>query len=204
VTTHPKTRREEYAQQTRKALVEAGGTHFAEQGYTETSIAQIAEDARVSKGAFYHHFPDKKSLLKAVLTDACDHSAVKIRETIEARSGSGDLVPAALDAAMEAIQNDSRYRDLRQQAVGVLPAAERRELDNRIRVPLVDTIFQRLDTLGELRSDVNVDAATVLVVALLDATLEEMTSSVDPQRTYGQFRPIILGFIASLTTATAR
>lgn len=204
MSTPPKSRREEYAEQTRNALVEAGGTRFAEQGYAETSIAQIADDARVSKGAFYHHFSDKKSLLEAVITDACDHSAVKIRETIEARSGSGDLVPSALDAAMEAIQNDSRYRDLRQQAVGVLPTAERRELDNRIRVPLVDTIFRRLDTLGELRDDVNVDAATVLVVALLEATLEEMTSSVDPQQTYGQFRPIILGFISSLTTASAR
>ena len=100
------TLREEHAQQTRDALIAAGTERFATDGYASTSVARIVEDARVSKGAFYHHFPDKKALLKAVVSAACERSEVMIRQTVEGASGSGDLVASALDAAMEAVQND--------------------------------------------------------------------------------------------------
>ncbi|HIW90561.1 MAG TPA: TetR/AcrR family transcriptional regulator [Candidatus Corynebacterium avicola] len=197
--TQSKSRREEYAELTRAALVSAGSDRFAEQGYAKTSIMQIADDARVSKGAFYHHFSDKKALLKAVLNEACDRSATKIEEAVASQSESGDLVSAALDAAMEAIQVDGQYRELRQQSVGVLDDDERRELDNRIRVPLVSKIFDRLEGQGQLRDDVDLSAATVLVVGLLETALDDMTTSDDPTKRYSELRPILLGFINSLT-----
>lgn len=193
-----KTRREEYAALTRQALIKAGTERFSDSGYFDTSIAEIADDARVSKGAFYHHFPDKSSLLKAVLSEACDSAARKIEITLEAQVGSDSLVSAALDSAMESIQVDSRYRKLRQQAIGILSAGERRDLDNRIRVPLVSKIFTLLEGQGKIRDDVSVNAATVLVVAMLEATLDEMTASDDPQRRYAEYRPILLRFIESL------
>ena len=193
-----RTRREEYAALTRHALVKAGAERFSDFGYAGTSIAQIADDARVSKGAFYHHFQDKSSLLKAVLSDACDSAALKIERTLENQVGSDSLVSGALDSAMESIQVDGRYRNLRQQAVGVLSAGERRELDNRVRVPLVSKIFTLLEEQGKIGDDVSVNAATVLVVAMLEATLDEMTASDDPQRCYAEYRPILLRFIESL------
>lgn len=197
---HRRTRREEYAALTRHALIEAGAERFSDLGYSDTSIAQIVDDVRVSKGAFYHHFQDKSSLLKAVLSEACDSAAQKIENTLEAQLDSDLLVSAALDSAMESIQVDSRYRKLRQQAIGVLTADERRELDNRIRVPLVSKIFTLLEGQGKIRDCVNIDAATVLVVVMLETTLDEMTASDDPQGRYAEYRPILLRFIESLAT----
>lgn len=192
------TRREEYAALTRQALIKSGSERFSTFGYSDTSIAQIADDARVSKGAFYHHFEDKGSLLKAVLSEACDSAARKIEYAFENQVDSDSLVSGALDSAMESIQVDSRYRNLRQQAVGVLSAGERRELDNRVRVPLVSKIFSLLEAQGKIGDDVSVNAATVLVVAMLEATLDEMTASDDPQRCYAEYRPLLLRFIESL------
>lgn len=198
VTQQHRTRREEYAALTRQALIKAGAERFSDFGYSDTSIAQIADDARVSKGAFYHHFQDKSSLLKAVLSDACDSAARKIEHTLENQTSSESLVSGALDSAMESIQVDSRYRNLRQQAIGVLSASERRELDNRVRVPLVSKIFSLLEGRGKIGDDVNVSAATALVVAMLEATLDEMTASDDPQQCYAEYRPILLRFIEAL------
>jgi AcrR family transcriptional regulator len=62
-----KTRRAEYAEQTRTALLDAAAEAFAHDGFTATSITQIASSARVTKGAVYHHFPDKHGLFAAVL-----------------------------------------------------------------------------------------------------------------------------------------
>jgi AcrR family transcriptional regulator len=62
-----KSRRAEYAEQTRAALLDAAAQAFAEHGFADTSIAQISEAARVTKGAVYHHFADKHGLFEAVM-----------------------------------------------------------------------------------------------------------------------------------------
>jgi AcrR family transcriptional regulator len=62
-----KTRRAEYAEQTRAALLAAAAEAFVKDGFTAASIAQIASAVRVTKGAVYHHFPDKQRLFAAVL-----------------------------------------------------------------------------------------------------------------------------------------
>ncbi len=69
-----KSRRVEYAEQTRAALVAAAAEAFAEQGFTATSITQIAAAARVTKGAVYHHFSDKQGLFAAVMNH-CNEAA---------------------------------------------------------------------------------------------------------------------------------
>lgn len=61
-----KSRREEYALTTRAAIVEAAAERFAVDGFAGTNIESIAERARVTKGAVYHHFADKADLFEAV------------------------------------------------------------------------------------------------------------------------------------------
>jgi len=58
-------RRQEYAAQTRQALVDAASLLFAQQGFRKTSLAKISEQARVTKGALYHHFQDKEEIFCA-------------------------------------------------------------------------------------------------------------------------------------------
>lgn len=38
---------------------------FTEQGYDDTTVAQIAERAGITKSTFFRHFPDKRELLAA-------------------------------------------------------------------------------------------------------------------------------------------
>jgi AcrR family transcriptional regulator len=69
-----KSRRAEYAEQTRAAIVGAAAEAFAGQGFAATSITQIATAAHVTKGAIYHHFPDKQALFEAVFRQ-CNEAA---------------------------------------------------------------------------------------------------------------------------------
>jgi AcrR family transcriptional regulator len=77
-----KSRRTEYAEQTRAALVAAAAKAFAEHGFTATSITQIAAAARVTKGAVYHHFLDKQSLFEAVINYHNEAAQQKVYEAI--------------------------------------------------------------------------------------------------------------------------
>src|SRR4051794_6410674 len=49
----------------RERLVVAAVELFSEQGYDDTTVAQIAERAGVTKSTFFRHFPDKREVLVA-------------------------------------------------------------------------------------------------------------------------------------------
>ena len=54
-----------WAPDTRERFVVAALQLFAEQGYDETTVAQIAERAGSTKSTFHRHFPDKRDVLVA-------------------------------------------------------------------------------------------------------------------------------------------
>ena len=49
----------------RERIVLAAVDLFTEQGYDDTTVAQIAERAGITKSTFFRHFPDKRELLAA-------------------------------------------------------------------------------------------------------------------------------------------
>lgn len=52
---------------TRERIVEAARQLFFRQGYTATGMLQILKAANVRSGSFYHFFPSKQHVLRAVL-----------------------------------------------------------------------------------------------------------------------------------------
>jgi TetR/AcrR family acrAB operon transcriptional repressor len=50
------------AEETRSHILDAAGELFAQRGYNATSVADICEQAGVTKGAFYHHFESKQAV----------------------------------------------------------------------------------------------------------------------------------------------
>jgi AcrR family transcriptional regulator len=54
---------------TRQQLLEAAFAEIHRHGFQAASITQILADTGLTKGALYHHFPDKKALGLAVIDD---------------------------------------------------------------------------------------------------------------------------------------
>ncbi len=61
--------RAEAKRQTREALLDAAVASIIEVGYNGTSLREVASRAGLSHTGLLHHFPDKPSLLNAVLDD---------------------------------------------------------------------------------------------------------------------------------------
>jgi AcrR family transcriptional regulator len=116
-----RTRREEYAEQTWRAVVAAARALFAEKGYTSTTVQQIARQARVSPATVYAQCGGKQGLLETLL-DAWTAGAL-VREIIDACAAaetgpeklkvlaegylrihetSGDIIRIVIDAAASA------------------------------------------------------------------------------------------------------
>lgn len=69
---------EERRAETRKALLEAGATLFAERGIAGASVDAIASEAGRTSGALYDHFGSKEGLLFALLETWVGDAAVAI------------------------------------------------------------------------------------------------------------------------------
>jgi AcrR family transcriptional regulator len=55
--------------ETRNRILEAAEERFALEGYDATGVAEICQEAGVSKGAFYHHFNSKQDVFFVLLSD---------------------------------------------------------------------------------------------------------------------------------------
>lgn len=63
----PRLTKAESAARTRQNLLDAAGKLYFERGYAETSLADIAAEAGVTKGAVYAHFASKDEMIVALL-----------------------------------------------------------------------------------------------------------------------------------------
>jgi AcrR family transcriptional regulator len=71
-------RRAEHAADTRESLLIAARALFAAHGFDGTGTEQIVAEARVTRGALYHHFRDKADLFRAVMAQAAGDVATRL------------------------------------------------------------------------------------------------------------------------------
>ena len=88
-----KSRREQYSEATRSALLATATALFAERGYAKTSLEDIAAATQVTRGAVYHHFASKQALFEAVLAE---QETTVVRRSEEAAAAAPDPVGAAV------------------------------------------------------------------------------------------------------------
>jgi AcrR family transcriptional regulator len=99
-------RRAEHAADTRTALVAVARRLFAAHGYDGTGTEQIVAEARVTRGALYHHFRDKADLFRAAVAEAAAEVALQLTDeqlASEAASPLDDIregVSAFLDVCV--------------------------------------------------------------------------------------------------------
>jgi len=77
---------------------------FARQGYTATSVRQIAEETGIGKATVYHHFPDKQAIITALFKHnlgRMDEVLTLMRAEPEPRRRLRAAVEASLDFLVE-------------------------------------------------------------------------------------------------------
>jgi AcrR family transcriptional regulator len=94
---------------TRDRILQAALQVFAEKGYHRALVDDIVHTSRTSKGAVYHHFPNKEALFLALVDDFSARLAESIAEAIADAHGALGKVEAALRAGLLTF---ARHRDL--------------------------------------------------------------------------------------------
>lgn len=123
-----RTRRAEYADATRAALLAAAREIFTREGYQNVAVETISRAARVTRGAFYHHFPDKKMLFEALVVTLQAEAATTIRARAgEQQDAEGQLL-AGVTAFLECCMEPAYRRLVIQEGPSVLGSARCREI----------------------------------------------------------------------------
>ncbi|MEV5973558.1 TetR/AcrR family transcriptional regulator [Streptomyces sp. NPDC051921] len=89
-------------QATRAKLYEAAVTLIAEQGFSATTVDEIAERAGVAKGTVYYNFKSKTELFEELLRHGVSLLAASLRAAAEETDGRGGSRIEALDAMIKA------------------------------------------------------------------------------------------------------
>jgi AcrR family transcriptional regulator len=81
---------------TRAAILSAAGDLFRDQGFDETSIQQIAEEADTGTGTVYGYFASKEEILRAVLETHAETGKERYLATVSAQDSALDRVVLAV------------------------------------------------------------------------------------------------------------
>lgn len=166
-----KSRRAEYAEQTRTALLAAAADAFAHDGFTAASITQIASAARVTKGAVYHHFPDKQHLFAAVL-DQYNEAA---QQQVYAAIGKHPIDPwqaalAGLAATLDVCMDPVAARLIYIEGPVGLGWTRWRDSEEHYTRRNIRLLLQALIDAGVYRDDIPLEAMAQLVTGMITHT----------------------------------
>ena len=182
-----KGRREEYTEATRHALLAAGQEAFARDGYQAAGIEAISRAARVTRGAFYHHYADKKALFDAVVVLLQSDAATKIEARARAQKKIWDRLGAGIDAYLDACLEPAFARIVVQEAPVVLGRERYREIEEAHMYALLKATMRALKERGELVVD-DIDLLSRMVDAMVCEMALMLPEVADPKklRTRGQ------------------
>ncbi|EPT9148700.1 TPA: TetR family transcriptional regulator [Proteus mirabilis] len=139
-----KSRQQENSEQTRLALLEAGQYLFVNQCYYHVSIDEISRYARVTKGAFYHHFSNKKALLRECYLLQVKHAVQKLDE-VPTYDDKWQELTALFSLCVDHIYQCKNELIPLQEVISVLGWKEWEEIDANILIPriqhCVDILF---------------------------------------------------------------
>lgn len=166
-----KSRREEYSDATREALLTSAQTLFMEGGYQQVGIEAIAKAARVTRGAFYHHFPDKAALFEALVIALQADAAGQVRIVAGKKAQTWDRLQAGAAAFLDVCAKPAYRRLVIEDAPAVLGPARCRKIEEQFTVGLMIQAFVDLQAAGQINIDDPPLAARMIAAMICQAAL---------------------------------
>jgi AcrR family transcriptional regulator len=192
-------RQAERSDATRAKLVRAARVLFAKRGYAAVGTEEIVRRAKVTRGALYHHFDDKRALFRAVheqiegeLTDAIAADL--------AGAGAGDPVEAlgrAAQAFLDACTRPEIARITLLEAPSVLGWEEWRTIDEQYGLGLTMAGLTAGMDAGRLRRQPVRPLAHLLLAALGEAGMV-IANAEDPNVARAEIELAILSLLDGL------
>jgi AcrR family transcriptional regulator len=164
---------------TRRALLDAARSLFAEKGYHGTAAEEIVGRAGLTRGALYHHFEDKKDLFRVVVDEMEGEIDEEIEAAERAQSGLPEAVMAGYRAFVDAVLDPEMRGTFFLEGPAVL-GWEWREIDARHAVGKIEEGLEALIAEGFVEPQPVGPLARLINGTLLEAAFF-VAASEDPE-----------------------
>lgn len=195
-------RRAAEARATREALIAAALELFTDRGYAAVGTEEIVARARVTRGALYHHFEDKRDLFRAVFERVEADLMVRIGDSMKAVEDPLQLMLAGVAAFLDACEKPAVKQISLTDAPAVLGWSEWREVDNRHGLGLTRAALQNAVDAGVLRP-IPVDAMAHLFVAALSEAAFVIAHAKHPRKARAEVDEALLQLIQGLRSTAS-
>ena len=193
-----KSRREEAVDATRAALVDSALRLFTERGFAATSLDDVVRDARVTKGALYHHFKGGKLALFEAVFEEVDLRLAERTAAAKPEGGSPwAMVHAGLDAYLEACSDPVVRRIMFQEGPVALGWSRWRELDGCSSRGLLQGVLQALMDAGEIRPQ-PLDLLTRLLFTTLGEAGMSVAEAADQDAARAEAKALMIALLEGL------
>lgn len=190
-------RRAEYSESTRQALLDSAAALFQAKGYAATSLDEVAAGARVTKGAVYHHFSSKRALYEA-LTEKLEEQAVSsILEATTEHESPWDGAMAGLDAFLGLCVDPTYSRLCFQEGPAVMGFDEWWRQGEKYFVVLIRSMLEGLVSEGLVETD-DPEVLSQLLFGSVTAAALLLARSPDPEALLPQVRSELTQFVGHL------
>jgi AcrR family transcriptional regulator len=162
-------RREVEAGATREALIEAALELFTERGYAAVGTEEIVARAKVTRGALYHHFEDKRDLFRSVFERVEAGLMERIGTRMKTAKDPWELMLNGMRSFLDACEEPAVKQIALTDAPSVLGWQEWREIDNRHGLGLTRAALEGAVAAGVLRPIAVEPMAHLFVAALSEA-----------------------------------
>lgn len=194
-----KSRRDQFSEATRAALLEAATRRFATVGYASTSLEDVAADIQATRGAVYHHFPSKKALFEAVFEEL---ETEAVRQSAEAGARGEDpwqRALLALDAFLTTCADPVYGRVVWLEAPIAMGWVRWEELENKFAFGLIEEYVRALVEGGYIEA-LPVETTARLAFCMLGAAGRALSRAAvtDKPRVGEEYRAVIGRMLAGL------
>lgn len=198
-----KTRREQYSDTTRAALLDSATRLFAEYGFAGTALEDVASDARLTRGAVYHHFANKKALFEAVFDELEANAASRVRAVADESADPWHTAMAAVDAFLDRCCDPVYGRIVWQEGPFALGWARWEECEERYAYGLIEGFLREGVDAGVI-APAPIETTTRLVCSLLAAAGSTLSGATDAdkQRIRRECSQVIRRLLTGLRVST--
>ena len=176
---HPHGLREHKKQLTRRRILSAARSLFAEQGFEQTTVAQVAAAAEVSRNTCFNYFPEKWKIVSALANELEIGFAQIIRHESRTEGTTAERIARIFSRSASSLLGAVDVsRALVRQSLSIPRTDAAHRLGTaHVHVPLRGLIADGVSR-GELRSDLDPDALAEIVFGVFVETLRRW--SVEP------------------------
>lgn len=164
------------SERSRDLILQSAAQLFRRQGFSATTLRQIAAKAKIKAGSIYYHFDSKEEILDEVLDRGLRHVFESVKNAVE-RAGNVSQrhrIGLAIEAHLVALLESSEFTSANIRIYGQLPEhlkKPHRPL-RRAYAEYWDQLFIDARRAGEIRADMDVVPLRMFVIGALNWTIE--------------------------------